>query len=88
MEGNQIVTHERQGETELLIDFMAKLSLQNLLPRGIITYSTKNISSIIDLIFITTQLGKDMRFRKIYKCNHRSDHKAIYTKFLASLLPL
>lgn len=67
---------------------MAELSLQSLLPRGTITYSTKNVGSTIDLIFTTTQLGEDMSFCKIYECNHGSDHEAIHTRFSASLLPL
>ena len=86
--GNQVATRERQGEAEPLIDFMAELSLQSLLPRGTITYSTKNVGSTIDLIFTTTQLREDMSFCKIYECNHGLDHKTIYTRFLASLLLL
>ena len=67
---NQVVIRKRQREAEPLIDFMVEVSLQNLLPKSTITYSTKNVGSTIDLIFTTTQLGKNLSFCKIYECNH------------------
>lgn len=69
------------------MDFMTELGLQNFLPRGTITYSARNMSSTIDLVFTTMQLAEDMILCKVYECNHGSDHKAIHTKFQTSLFP-
>lgn len=66
---------------------MAELGLQSLLPRGTITYSARNASSTIDLIFTTMQLGEDVSLCEVYDCNHGSDHEAIHTIFSALLLP-
>lgn len=78
---NHVSSHQRQGEAEASIDFMAELGLQNLLPRGTVTYATKTASSTIDLIFTTSQLADELNFCKIYEYNHGSDHEALRTKF-------
>ena len=61
--GNNIASHNRQSEGQLLINLMADLDLQLLFPQGTITYSRVtslgNATSTIDLVFSSTRLAED-----------------------------
>lgn len=85
--GNQVATHGRQGEAEPLVELMAELNLQSLLPRGIITYSAREVSSTIDLIFTTARLAEEVEQSEVHECNHGSDHEAILSRF-STAIPL
>ena len=87
--GNQVAIHGRQGEAEPLVELMAELNLQNLLPRGTVTYSARAVSSTIDLIFTTARLAEEVEQSEIYECNHGSDHEAIHSLFSTAIsMPL
>lgn len=70
LEENQIASYGRQGEAEPLINLMAKLDLQSLLPRETVTYSTRNVFSTINLIFTTVRLAEKLDICKLFECNH------------------
>lgn len=83
--GNRVACHPRQGEGELLIDLLAELNRQLLLPPGTVTYqgrgrSTPNCSAI-DLIFTTAQLARELLICQPHETQHGSDHGAIQTTF-------
>ena len=79
--------HGRQGETKPLVELMAELNLQSLLPRGIVTDSARAVSSTIDLIFTTARLAEEVEQSEVYDCNHGSDHEAIHSRF-STAIPL
>ena len=83
--GNQVAIHGRQGEAEPLVELMAELSLQSLLPRGTVTYSARTVSSTIDLIFTTARLAEEVEQSEVYDCNHGSDHEAIHSSFSTAI---
>ncbi len=56
---------------------MAKLNFQSLLPRTTITYSARNVSFTIDMIFVTAQLAEKVDECRVYQCNHSSDHTVV-----------
>lgn len=83
--GDGIASHSRQGEGQPLVNLMADLDLQLLLPRGTITYTGAtrlgNAASTIDLIFSSTRLAEDRILCTTLDTDHRSDHAAIQTVF-------
>ncbi len=83
--GNPVASHLRQGEGSLIIDLMADLDLQLLLPQGTITYqggrAQSSHSSTLDLIFTTEKLATGVLICQPHETQHRSDHKAIESKF-------
>lgn len=87
--GNQVASHSRQGEGELLIDLLAQLNLQLLLPPGTITYQGRGRSSqncsTIDLIFATERLARELLICQPHQTQCGSDHEAIETTFSLSM---
>lgn len=83
--GNCIASHSRQGKGQILINLMADLDLQLLLPQGTITYtgatSPGNTASTIDLIFSSARLAEDWILCTTSDTDHGSDHAAIETLF-------
>ena len=73
--------HRWQEEAEPLVELMAELNLQNLLPRGTVTYSARAVSFTTDLIFTTACLAEKVEQSEIYKCNHGLEYEAIYLLF-------
>lgn len=72
-------------EAEEIIDMMADLSLQSLLPPGTITFEGPQGSSTIDLILASPRLVDD-RIKCFTSLNdHGSDHRAIETVFNITL---
>lgn len=83
--GDGIALHSRQGEGQLLVNLMADLDLQLLLPRGTVTYARatrlKNAASIMYLIFSSTRLAEDRILCTTLDTDHGSDHATIQTVF-------
>ena len=90
--GDNIASHSRQGEGQILINLMADLDLQLLLPQGTITYTgaTKlgNAASTIDLVFSSTRLAEDRILCTTLDTDHGSDHAAIQTVFSMNISEL
>ena len=81
--GNHLALHPRQGEGRAVIEFLSKLDLQLLLPRGTITYSdnSRGGSSTIDLIMTTSRLYSERLVCCTHETEHGSDHLAISLRF-------
>lgn len=81
----KIALHNCQGEDQLLVNFMAELDLQLLLPRGTITYTGAtrlgHAASTIDLIFITSRLAEDRILCSTLDTEYGSVHAAMQTVF-------
>lgn len=58
--GSSVGNEPRQDESEPIIDFMAELSLQSLLPAGVITYECTRGKSTINLMLATMGLAEDL----------------------------
>lgn len=79
--GSSIGNELRQDESEPIIDFMAELSLQSLLPAGMITYECVRGKLTIDLMLATTGLAEDLVKCLLWEHEYGSDHRAIATRF-------
>ena len=79
--GGDDVSPTRQGEADLLIDFMSEHSLQSLLPRGTKTWQEGDTETTIDLVLASTELAEEMMRCGIHQNEHGSDHRAIETAF-------
>jgi len=79
--GSSVGNEPRQDESEPIIDFMAELSLQSLLPAGTITYECVRGKSTIDLMLATTGLAEDLVKCSLWEHEYGSDHRAIATRF-------
>lgn len=90
--GNSVASHSRQGEGSLIIDLMADLDLQLLLPQGTITYrrgkAQSSHSSTLDLIFTTEKLATEVLVCKPHETQHGSNHEAIESKFSLMTTPI
>ncbi|KAL3713494.1 hypothetical protein TMatcc_002197 [Talaromyces marneffei ATCC 18224] len=79
--GGDQISPARQGEAEVLVDYMTEHSLQSLLPRGTKTWHSGDLETTIDLVLASTELAEEMVKCGIHYTNHRSDHQAIETEF-------
>ena len=80
--GNRIDNTLRQEESVPIINFMAELSLQSLLPVGVITFvSDIGRMSTIDLILTTPGLASELAKCSLWEHEYGSDHRAIRTSF-------
>ena len=83
--GDEIASHSRHREGQLLVNLMADLDLQLLLPRGTITYTEAtrlgHAASTIDLVFSSTRLAEDRILYTPLDTDHGSDHAAIQIVF-------
>jgi hypothetical protein len=79
--GGDEVSPTRQGEADMLVDFMNDLSLRSLLPRGTKTWQSGRHESTIDLTLASEELASTMIQCRIHSTEHGSDHLAIETAF-------
>ena len=79
--GGDKVSGNRQGEAEPVIDLIADLHLQSLLPRGIPTWQRGDYETTIDLVLASSNISEERRKCGIYSIEHGSDHRAISTEF-------
>ena len=79
--GDRVAYSPRQGEGEAILEMMADLNLQSLLPRGTITYESALGQSTIDLVLASEGLAEVVMQCDIYGQEHGSDHQAIQTSF-------
>jgi len=81
--GDSVATSRRQGEGEPVVQLMADLDLQSLLPRGTETWQSGDgeFSSTIDLTLATPDLTMDTIRCGTDDTAHGSDHLAIRTEF-------
>jgi hypothetical protein len=80
--GDSISSTARQEKSEPIVEFMAELSLESLLPVGVTTFvSDRGRMSTIDLMLATPRLASELARCSIWEHEYRSDHRAICTKF-------
>jgi hypothetical protein len=79
--GGDNISPTRQGEADLLIDFMSEHSLHSLLPRGTKTWRGDETETTIDLVLASTELADEVMRCAIHQTEHGSDHRAIETAF-------
>ncbi|KAE8551008.1 hypothetical protein EYB25_007240 [Talaromyces marneffei] len=79
--GGDQISPARQGEAEVLVDYITEHSLQSLLPRGTKTWHSGDLETTIDLVLASTELAEEMVKCGIHYTNHGSDHQAIETEF-------
>ncbi|KAI7978758.1 hypothetical protein EIK77_001188, partial [Talaromyces pinophilus] len=83
--GGDDVSLERQGEADLIIDFMNDFALTSLLKRGTKTWQGGgqggDYESTIDLVLASENLTDSMVKCAIHGTEHGSDHRAIETVF-------
>ena len=79
--GDAVADTTRQGEGEDIVEFMHDMNLQNLLPRGVITFESPRGDSSIDLILVSERLAEEcLRCQPLDK-EYGADHRAIATSF-------
>ena len=80
--GDCINSIASQEESEPILEFMAKWSLQCLLPVGVTTFtSDAGRTSTIDLILTTPELSSELAKCSIWEHEYGSDHRAVQTRF-------
>jgi exonuclease III len=80
--GDRINSTASQEESEPILEFMAKWSLQCLLPVGTTTFvSDAGRTSTIDLILTTPELTSELAECSIWEHEYGSDHRAVQTWF-------
>ena len=79
--GGDQISPARQGEAEVLVDYMTEHSLQSLLPRGTKTWHSGDLETTIDLALASTELAEEMVKCGIHYINYGSDYQAIETEF-------
>lgn len=81
--GDEVARTIRQGEGEAIIQLMADLDLQSLLPRGTPTWHSDNgeFQSTIDLVMATPELVSELSWCNTEGPEHGSDHQIIRTAF-------
>jgi Endonuclease-reverse transcriptase len=85
--GDEVARSSRQGEGEPIIQLMADLDLQSLLPRGTPTWHADNgeHQSTIDLMLATPELVNEVKWCTTEGIEHGSDHRFIRTAFSATI---
>lgn len=80
--GSDIANAPRLDESAPIIDLMAELSLQSLLPTGVITFvNDTGGTSTIDLMLTTPGLASELAKCSLWEHEYGSDHRAIQTSF-------
>jgi hypothetical protein len=79
--GEEVLSRQRQGEADPIVDFIGDFSLHSLLPKGIKTWARNGQESTIDLIFASQELAATLLKCGVYGIEHGSDHRAIKTTF-------
>src|SRR2546421_1485080 len=79
--GGDDVSLERQGEADLIIDFMNEFGLSSLLRRGTKTWHGGDYETTIDLVLASGELTDSVVKCAIHGTEHGSDHRAIETIF-------
>jgi hypothetical protein len=79
--GGDNTSETRQGEAEPIINLMADLHLQSLLPRGTPTWQRGEHESTIDLVLASSHISELRNKCAIYPIEHGSDHRAISSVF-------
>jgi hypothetical protein len=81
--GDEVARSIRQGEGEPIIQLMADLDLQSLLPRGTPTWHANGgeQQSTIDLMLTTPELANEVKRCTTEGNEHGSDHQFIRTAF-------
>jgi len=80
--GDQVATTSRQGEAEVLTEFLEEEDLTSLLPRGTPTFEGYNNSeSTIDLVLASHFLAETRLCCKCWDGEYGSDHRAIESSF-------
>ncbi|EED11619.1 hypothetical protein TSTA_108090 [Talaromyces stipitatus ATCC 10500] len=83
--GGDDVSLDRQGEADLIINFMNEFTLTSLLKRGTKTWQGRgqggDYKSTIDLILASENLIDSIVKCAIHGTEHSSDHRAIETVF-------
>jgi len=80
------MTIERQGEVDLIINFITELSLSSLLLWGIKIWQSRDYEIIIDLILVSEKLADIILKCMIYKIEYSSDYHIIIIVFDISVL--
>ncbi len=77
MIGGVDISRERQGEVDLIIDFMSEYALRSLPPRGTKTWQRGSHESTIHLELAQGELATSVVKFTIRSTEHGSDHRAI-----------
>jgi hypothetical protein len=80
--GNHMVNSPEQGEAQPLRDWAERFDLQQLLPRGTITWERDGIAATtIDLVFASERLNDEKHQCKLWDAEYGSDHRVVHTAF-------
>lgn len=80
--GNHMVNSPNQGEAQPLLDWAERFDLQQLLPRGTITWERDGVAATtIDLVFTSERLNEEKHQCKLWDAEYGSDHRVIHTSF-------
>ncbi len=78
--GDGAVPTHHIGEGVPILEWMGKLGLTSLLPRGTITFQRGEAETTIDLALATERLTRDVLRCQVHNVEHGSDHRAIVTE--------
>ena len=67
----------RQGEADLIINFIGNYSLRSLLPKGTKIWQNSNREIIINLILVLDKLASTVVKYIVYRTEHGSNYRAI-----------
>jgi len=80
--GDRVAETSRQGEGEPIVDFMAHVDLQSLLPRETITYERDGTAATTIYLSLATTRLADERIRcTLWPEEYGSDHRHIHTTY-------
>ena len=80
--GNHMVNSPIQGEAQPLLDWAERFDLQQLLPRGTITWERDGMAATtIDLVFASERLNEEKHQCKLWDTEYGSDHRVVHTSF-------
>jgi hypothetical protein len=77
--GDAVATSPRQGEGNPILEWMGKLGLKSMLPRGTKTFQRGTSETTIDLVIMSAELAERTVNCNIHPTDHGSDHHAITT---------
>ena len=81
LQGGQDVSWQRQGEANLIVNFIGDYSLQSLLPISTKTWARNKQELTINLIFASNKLATTLIKCGVYGIEHGLNHKAIEMTF-------
>lgn len=80
--GDHMVHSGRQGEAQAILDWAERLDLQQMLPRGTITWEADGrAASTIDLVFATERLYEERMQCQLWEAEYGSDHRVVHASF-------